>query len=112
MHAEHESVAPQQREDRFTQMLVGLVRNPKVRGVFRAVMSLFRWVPGLRKPLKALRSAGEIDELEREEKFELARSLRSRFLHESDDSRAAPLWRSEGNDRLYRLQDYRGALEA
>jgi hypothetical protein len=75
-------------------------------------MQLLGWMPGLRKPFGALRLVGEIEELEREEKFEEARVLRSRALRETDSSRAAALWRSEGSDRLYRLKDYSGALDA
>jgi len=62
--------------------------------------------------MRVLRSVDKVDELERQEKFEQARVLRTQLLCDTEDSRAAPLWRSEGNDRLYRIRDYQGALEA
>ncbi|MFQ5916077.1 MAG: tol-pal system YbgF family protein [Nitrospinota bacterium] len=50
-----------------------------------------------------LEAAGDLEE---------ARAVRSSALQEGPSTCLGPLWRSEGEDRLYRLKDYPGALAA
>ena len=99
-------------QSHFLKLLVRFVENRTARKAGRSVIALLEWMPGFRKPVRTLRVLGEVDELEREEKFDEARALRSRALRETEDSHAAALWRSEGSDLLYRLKDYRAALDA
>lgn len=92
--------------------LVKLVENPASRKVVRWFLSPLLLVPAFRRSMRILRSVDRIDEFERQEEFEQARALREQLLQDTEDANAAPLWRSEGNDRLYRIRDYQGALQA
>lgn len=107
-----EPTAMEEQPDPVLGALVKLVENPTTRKVLRWFLSPLWLVPAFRTSMRILRSVDRIDDFERQEEFEQARALRTELLHDTKDAHSAPLWRSEGNDRLYRIRDYQGALQA
>ena len=75
-------------------------------------MRLLPWVPGIGEHVQVLEVDTQIRRLEDVENFVEARALRTAALKRLPSWSLGPIWRSEGEDRLWRLSDYRGALDA
>ena len=61
--------------------------------------------------MKVVNYESKIKKLEKEGNYEEARKVRSQALESIPSSHQGPLLRSEGEDKLFRQKDYRGALE-
>ncbi len=83
---------------------------------YRAVIRFLFWIcsliPGIKYPINASVILVKISKLEAKGEYERARSIRSNALKNLPSSCLGPLWRSEGEDKLYKLKDYKGALDA
>jgi hypothetical protein len=89
-----------------------LLRSPRlIRRAISAVLTAVLRLAGQGKAVVALKALREIDRLEAASKLDEARAVRQRALATVDPSVTAPLWCSEGFDRL-RREDMAGALEA
>jgi tetratricopeptide (TPR) repeat protein len=71
------------------------------------------WWPLSRLPLfKAIAIKSKIDKFERMHEFEKARKYRKIWLEKLPLEYTAPLWRSEGNDLLFKQDKYEESLVA
>ena len=68
--------------------------------------------PRTREPVNALIKYLEIKSLEKKGKYEEARRKRSTAILTIKTEYLGPILRSEGYDKLYRLNDYDGAIKA
>jgi tetratricopeptide (TPR) repeat protein len=69
------------------------------------------FLPFIGEPIRATNIDREIRELERHNDLHNARELRKQALSTISLKHQGPILRSEGEDRLYRIHDYQGALE-
>lgn len=72
-------------------------------------MTLF---PKAKEPVDALMVHLEIESLEKKGKYEEARKIRAAAISTVKTKYQGPILRSDGQDKLYRLNDYKGAIEA
>ena len=79
--------------------------------VFRILLKLLGTLPFIGEPIRVVSLDRQLRALEKENAFQAARELRKKALSKISISHQGPILRSEGEDRLYRLKDYRGALE-
>ena len=87
--------------------LVTLIPRP----IGRAIVAPLRILPGFRHAMRVMNYVREIDKLEDDSDFQAARALRQKSLNDVPARYSAPLWRSEGFDRL-RFGNPVEALEA
>lgn len=102
-------------EDALERIFGGLARVlvlPGVKPFTRVGLRLMRWLPGIGRGFEMADVETEIARLEGGERFAEARALRTTTLERLPAWCLGPLWRSEGEDRLWRLHDYAGALDA
>ncbi len=76
------------------------------------VTQILSLVPSFRKVIKGLEGGTEVERLESKGEYDKARELRKYLLSKYPIKYLGPLWRSEGNDQLYNLNNYEKALEA
>ncbi len=72
----------------------------------------FLWVACFNKSIKAGHIFVQVERLEREEKYKEARRLGKTWLLKLPIKYTAPLWRQEGNDLLYKMDNYERSLKA
>ena len=76
------------------------------------ILRFFEFLPIIGEPIRVVNINQKIRSLEKKDKLEEAHSIRENALLQVSSQNQGPLLRSEGEDRLYRLKDYQGALEA
>lgn len=69
-------------------------------------------VPSYGNVIKAINCERDVRNLEKLSKYEEARKLRGKLLSKYPIKHLGPLWRSEGMDQLYKLENNKKALEA
>jgi len=70
------------------------------------------FLPIIGEPIRVIIIDREIGKLESHDQFETAREIRKQALRKISLKHQGPILRSEGEDRLHRMHDYQGALEA
>ncbi len=83
-----------------------------LRPVAEFLSLFFLFFPDGIQVYRGTKAEHKISKLERNGDFIKARDYRSHILTEIPVDFAGPLWRSEGDDKFKRLNDYRGALDA
>jgi len=81
----------------------------------KALRILFKFLelfPSIGTPIKVVNFENLINEFEKRGDLEKAREVRAKALETIPASHQGPLLRSEGEDKLYKQKDYRGALKA
>ena len=78
----------------------------------RILLKLFEVLPLIGNQIRVININQKINTLETQNKFQEARKVREQALLEIPSRYHGPLLRSEGEDKLYRLKDYKGALKA
>jgi hypothetical protein len=78
----------------------------------RSFLGLLELLPGIGRGVRVVNRLHAIRRLEETKRWGEARALRQAALAEVSFSRSGPLWRSEGEDRLYNRRQYAAALEA
>jgi len=76
------------------------------------IIRLAGFLPIIGEPIRVIIIDRDIRKLEERNEFGTARELRKKALSEISLKHQGPLLRSEGEDRLHRMHDYYGALEA
>jgi tetratricopeptide (TPR) repeat protein len=79
--------------------------------LFQLLLKLLGTLPFIGEPMRVVSLDRQLRALEKENAFQAARELRKKAFSKISISHQGPILRSEGEDRLYRLNDYRGALE-
>jgi tetratricopeptide (TPR) repeat protein len=74
------------------------------------IFGIFHLLPGLRKPIKSVELMHQIDNLEKNNQLEEARRFRKKAILKTPFKYRAPLLKSEGEDQLYRICNYKEAL--
>ena len=80
--------------------------------VNKIILNILRPLPFIGEPIWVLNAYHKIKSLENAGKFVKARLVRKKAIDTVDFKYQGPILRSEGQDRLYRLKDYQGALKA
>jgi hypothetical protein len=83
-----------------------------MRALTRSFLGLLELLPGIGRGVRVVNRLHAIRRLEEAKQWGEARALRRATLDEVAFSRSGPLWRSEGEDRLYNKREYAAALEA
>jgi hypothetical protein len=83
-----------------------------MRAFSRSFLGLLELIPGIGRGVRVVNRLHAIRRLEEAKQWGEARALRQATLDEVAFSRSGPLWRSEGEDRLYNRREYAAALEA
>lgn len=83
-----------------------------MRALAESLLRFLELLPGIGRSIRVVNRLHAIRRLEDSRQWAEARTLRSAALKETDSARAAPLWRSEGEDLLHNRRDYPAALEA
>lgn len=83
-----------------------------MRALTQSFLTFLELLPGIGRSIRVVNKMHAIRRLEGERRWAEARALRTAALQETDPSRSAPLWRSEGEDLLHNRRDYPAALEA
>lgn len=83
-----------------------------MKNIFHLIYKVFELLPWVGTPMKVINYEFKIKRLEKDNNYEKAREIRAEALIKIPASHQAPLLRSEGEDKLYRLQDFKGALSA
>ena len=78
----------------------------------RSFLKALEFLPFIGDSVKIINLNQKIKSLEKQGRFEEARSIRKDALIKISPTYHGPLLRSEGDDKLYQLKDYEGALEA
>ncbi|RJP86312.1 MAG: hypothetical protein C4518_14420 [Desulfobacteraceae bacterium] len=79
--------------------------SPLIRLLFNILARFF-------ESFRALRMYNEVKRFEKTKKYEIAHELRHKAINSVDRKYAAPFWRQEGFDYLYRVKDYSKSLAA
>jgi len=80
--------------------------------VLRILFKILELFPSFGTPIKVVNFENLIKEFEKRGDLEKAREVRTTALKTIPTSHHGPLLRSEGEDKLYKQKDYRGALKA
>ncbi len=80
--------------------------------IIRFIFKALEYLPWAGTSIRVANFNSKIGNLEKGHNFKEARKVRSEALKIIPKSHQGPLLRSEGEDRLYRLKDYKGALTA
>jgi hypothetical protein len=83
-----------------------------MRVLTQSFLRFLELLPGIGRSIRVVNRLHAIRRLEEERRWAEARALRATALKEADATRAAPLWRSEGEDLLHNRKEYAAALEA
>ncbi len=78
----------------------------------RSFLRALGFLPFIGDPVKIINLNQKIKSFEKQGRFEEARTIRKDALVKISPTYHGPLLRSEGDDKLYQLKDYEGALEA
>jgi len=78
----------------------------------KIILTTLAPLPIIGEPIRALKIYHEIKRLEKNGKFEEAKVVREKAIATVNPDYQGPILRSEGQDRLYRLKDYEGAINA
>ncbi|MFX1265824.1 MAG: hypothetical protein ACFFH0_10630 [Promethearchaeota archaeon] len=76
------------------------------------ITKILELIPSYGNAIKAINIEREVRKLEKVNNYEKARKIRTEFLNKYPVKYLGPLWRSEGMDQLYNLENYEKALEA
>jgi hypothetical protein len=80
--------------------------------ILHFIFKMAGFLPIIGEPIRVIVIDQEIGKLERQNEVETAREVRKQALSKMSLKHQGPLLRSEGEDRLHRIHDYQGALEA
>ena len=78
----------------------------------KMILTILAPLPLIGEPIRALKVYHKIKSLEKEKKYEEARIVRKKAILAVNENYQGPILRSEGQDKLYRLKDYKGAIKA
>lgn len=78
----------------------------------QSFFSLSKIIPNWGNSIRSIEISQKIENYEKKGEYGTARRIRSKALKQLPSYCLGPLWRSEGEDKLYQFKDYKGALDS